>query len=187
MLKLNHLVKGSLCMKGSIALCFGILSFYCSHRLFINDAQRQLAGLHLDAAKLQQNYASKQQQASQLPIYKRQLESLKQQLLPMLSQLSAKDEIPSLLEAIAGSGRDHGLSFILFSPEAERVQDFYMELPVKIIVQGSYFQLLAFLQDLASIKRIVTLHELSVERISTRREAGILSIQVVAKIYRYIA
>ncbi|CZR30094.1 Pilus assembly protein%2C PilO [Legionella pneumophila] len=71
------------------------------------------------------------------------------------------------------------------------MHDFYVELPIKITIVGSYMQLARFLSRVAEMNRIVTLHEFSVEGVSSGDGKTVsqdeLVMAITAKIYRYRA
>ncbi len=138
---------------------------------------------------------SKQQQAVNLPLYRKQLETMQLEFGVLLKQLPAKTEIPELLEDISRTGIKDGLKFQLFDPEPEIVHDFYIEVPIRIKVDGTYEQLAKFISDIAAMKRIVTLHdfflrfpkEKDIKKKPMRKINGRypLLMDMTAKIYRY--
>jgi type IV pilus assembly protein PilO len=107
----------------------------------------------------------------------------------MLKLLPAKNEMPGLLEEISKTGVTVGLKFDLFAPQPEIKHDFYIEVPIKITVVGSYMQLATFLSRVAEMSRIVTLHEFTISGLSSKDtktpSEDILVMSITAKIYRY--
>ena len=100
-----------------------------------------------------------------------------------------KVDDPNLLEDISKTGTASGLTFELFAPMPEVLHDFYIEVPIKIGVVGNYHQFAVFLSRVAQMSRIVTLHDLVVQGVSSEKQktspTGLLSMQMTAKIYRY--
>jgi type IV pilus assembly protein PilO len=72
---------------------------------------------------------------------------------------------------------------VALQPEQRR--DFYSELPINIRVSGAYHELATFVSSVASLPRIVTLHDLTIQPIGGDGER--LDMQVVARTYRYRA
>lgn len=66
----------------------------------------------------------------------------------------------------------------------EVVQQFYIELPIQIAVEGSYHDLATFVSGVASLPRIVTLHDFEIKP-ATQDVSSILRMTVLAKTYRY--
>jgi type IV pilus assembly protein PilO len=69
--------------------------------------------------------------------------------------LPTTSEIPSLLKNITKLGNDANLEFLLFSPEKEVSKEFYVEIPVKIEVLGSYHNVAMFFDKVGKLDRIV--------------------------------
>jgi type IV pilus assembly protein PilO len=63
-------------------------------------------------------------------------------------------------------------------------QQFYIELPINIKVVGGYHDLATFVSGVASLPRIVTLHDFEIK--TEKNEAtSKLRMNIVAKTYRY--
>ena len=77
-----------------------------------------------------------------------------------------------------------GLEFELFDPLGENRKDFYAELPIKIKVKGEYHQFGNFISGLATLPRIVTIHDINIS--SSAKENNRLEMEAVAKTYRYL-
>ena len=83
------------------------------------------------------------------------------QLKEALKLLPDKREIPSLLRNITSLGKESRLEFPLFTPQGERPQDFYMEIPVNIVLSGNYNDVATFFHKVGSMDRIVNIHGIS--------------------------
>ncbi len=152
----------------------------------------QLETLEAKEVTLKKDFEAKQHQAANLQTYRNQLTLMNERFGAMLKQLPAKNEMPGLLEEISKTGVASGLKFELFAPQKEVEHDFYIELPIKIQVVGTYFQLATFLSRVAEMNRIVTLHEFSIEGVSSKDKEKTISedelvMKITAKIYRYRA
>ncbi len=138
---------------------------------------------------LRTEFETKQHQASNLQAYRNQLQLMNERFGNMLKQLPAKNEMPGLLEEISKTGTSVGLKFELFAPQPEIAHDFYIELPIKISVVGTYMQLALFLSRVAEMNRIVTLHEFDIVGVSSEDKKTVsedeLVMNITAKIYRY--
>jgi type IV pilus assembly protein PilO len=100
----------------------------------------------------------------------------------LLMQLPGKTEVPGLLEDITFTGLGSGLEFSVIQLQNEVAQEFYVELPINISVVGSFHDFGAFVSGVASLSRIVTLHDFSINADQNRTE---LTMQITAKTYRY--
>lgn len=141
--------------------------------------------------ELKQTFEIKQHRAANLIEYSKQLEDMRKTFGALLHQLPSESEVPGLLEDISQSGIASGLEFKLFKPLPEKQLDFYSELPINITVIGDFHQLAAFVSSIASLDRIVTLHDFTIRSEKTKKPAGsndgrdLLTMQITAKTYRY--
>lgn len=104
----------------------------------------------------------------------------------MLRKLPNKTEVPNLLTDISQQGAGAGLEQRLFQPGQQVIRDFYAELPIKMRLIGSYHAIGAFVSGVASLPRIVTLHDVEITPASKERGVDVLQLDVTAKTYRYL-
>jgi type IV pilus assembly protein PilO len=150
---------------------------------FYFDTQNQLASL--DSAKqkeqeLKRDFEAKQKKAVNFQDYKDQLTQIETSLDEMIRQMPTEEEVASLLVDISQTGLASGLEFKLFKPDAPVVKDFYSELPISIQVIGKYEELGLFVSGLASLPRIVTIHDVN---IAPEGKDGALLMSAVIKTY----
>ncbi|WP_150046925.1 type IV pilus inner membrane component PilO [Methylomonas rhizoryzae] len=122
----------------------------------------ELNALEQEEANLKVSFETKQKKAINLPDYLAQLEQIESSLGEMLKQMPTKAEVANLLVDISQTGLAAGLEFKLFQPNAEVRKDFYSELPINIQVIGNYNELGLFVSGLASLPRIVTVHNVNI-------------------------
>ncbi|HEX5129285.1 MAG TPA: type 4a pilus biogenesis protein PilO [Usitatibacter sp.] len=136
-----------------------------------------------EVTKLKDVFIEKKKLAVNLEAYKQQRAEIEQAFGALLKQLPNKSEMDALLIDINQAGLGRGLAFELFKPASqENFTEFYAELPVNIKVTGQYHDLGAFASDVAKMPRIVLLTNL---KIDPPRD-GVLSMEAVAKTYRYL-
>ncbi len=153
---------------------------------FYFDTQEQLAQLEEVQKKeqsLKQTFEFKQRKAANLEEYKQQLAEMEKSFGDMLRQLPNKAEVPDLLVDVSQTGLASGLEFELFQPQAEIKKEFYAELPIKVRVVGDYQELGAFVSGLASLPRIVTIHNVQIKPMKDKKE---LVMNALIKTYRYL-
>lgn len=126
------------------------------------DQLTELDGLELKEQELKNTFSTKQKKAVNLPDYKNQLEQIEVSLEEMIKQMPTEEEVASLLIDISQTGLASGLEFRLFKPSAPVRKDFYSELPIDIQVIGRYEELGLFVSGLASLPRIVTVHNINI-------------------------
>jgi len=163
-----------------------ILSLVVVGLWFYFDTKDQLAELEQVRSQeesLKQTFAFKQKKAANLEEYKQQLAEMEKTFGDMLRQLPNKAEVPALLVDVSQTGLASGLEFELFQPQGEVKKDFYAELPIKVRVTGTYDQLGSFVSGLASLPRIVTVHNVSITPMDKSEK---LQMNATIKTYRYL-
>ncbi|KTD06170.1 Tfp pilus assembly protein PilO [Legionella gratiana] len=190
-LTLENVGQWPLVVKIGVLLGTSALIIALGYWLIIKDNFIQFDTLKEQETTLKADLESKQRQLYNLPAYRAQLQTLAGRFASVLKQLPEKNEMPGLLEEISKTGVTSGLRFELFAPQPEVVHDFYIELPIKISVVGTYFQLAMFISRVAEMTRIVTLHDFSIEGVSSKDQKVVsedeLVMNITAKIYRYRA
>lgn len=165
------------------AVCAGVLWYL----LVWNDNRPLLQKAEADEQDLRTQFETKQQRAANLDAYKVQLTEMERTFGAMLRQLPGKTEVPNLLVDISQTGVGAGLQEKLFQPSAEQSKGFYAELPIKIKLVGNYHQFGSFVSGIATLPRIVTLHDIEIKP-EGGKDSGYdnLTMDVTAKTYRYI-
>ena len=130
--------------------------------------------------ELKQTFEKKQTKAANLEPLKEQMAEMKQSFGDMLRQLPNKTEVDALIIDISQTGLAAGLQFDLFKPGGEQPGEYYVTLPISIQVRGTYHQLGEFVSGIASLPRIVTVHNIRIQR-SKGEE---LTMSAVAQTYR---
>ena len=176
---------GSIKMLVILVVC--ILLLVAGYYSIIKDKRFELQGLEQKEETLKSEFKVKQARATNLDAYKAQLEEMKKVFGAMLKQLPGKSEVADLLLDISRAGQVNGLEFELFKPEGENPRDFYAELPIKMQVTGDYHQFGAFVSDVAILPRIVTLHDLTLNKVKAKdaTEKEVMKMTITAKTYRY--
>ncbi len=155
------------------------------------DTQEQL--VRIDQAQaterdLRASFEQKQRKAVNLENYRQQIEEMTESFGAMLRQLPNRTEVASLLVDVSRTGLAAGLEFELFQPGKEESKDFYAELPIQIRVTGSYHDFGRFISGLASLPRIVTVHDTKISDAGSMTIGGDdrLSLEATVKTYRYL-
>ena len=167
---------------GAFILIFVVIQVAAYFLLW--DAQREaIEKGRQDVAKQKETFLEKKKLAVNLDAYKQQRAEIEQSFGALLKQLPNKSEMDALLIDINQAGLGRGLQFDLFKPAAtENFTEFYAELPVNIKVVGNYHDLGAFTSDVAKMPRIVLLTDVKLDP----PKDGVLSMEAVAKTYRYL-
>jgi len=143
----------------------------------------ELAALEQEEVTLKTSFEAKQKKAVNLQDYRDQLAQIESSLGEMLKQMPTKAEVANLLVDISQTGLASGLEFKLFQPGAPVPKEFYSELPINIQVVGKYEELGLFVSGLASLPRIVTVHDVNITPIAKAEKTGAMNMSAIIKTY----
>ncbi len=167
-----------------VLIIFGVIAGG-GYWFFIKDQYAQLERVERTEQQLRKNYEEKAYQVANLEVFKAQMAEMEETFGALVRQLPSETEVPGLLEDITNTALGSGLALQEVKLQPERQRDFYAELPINIRVSGSYHELATFVSSVASLPRIVTLHDLTIK--PTGGDGERLDMQVVARTYRYRA
>ncbi|MCP5184247.1 MAG: type 4a pilus biogenesis protein PilO [Pseudomonadales bacterium] len=128
-------------------------------------------------------YEDKQAQAANLDAYLKQKEEMRETFGALLRQLPSDTEVPGLLEDITRTAIDSELKIESIDLRDEVRSEFYVELPIDIVVEGEYHKIGSFVSAIANLPRIVTLHDFVIEPKGSPQK---LRMTILAKTYRYL-
>lgn len=183
-LDLNNLGSWPAAVKAIACMLLLIAAMALGYNFYLKDLQAQLDGKRAEEETLKQQFSSKAFQAANLDAYKVQMKEMEESFGALLRQLPSDTEVPGLLEDITRTGLGSGLEFEEIKLQPEVVQQFYIELPIQMSVVGGYHDLASFVSGVASLPRIVTLHDFEIKP-SEEGNISKLRMRVLAKTYRY--
>ena len=144
------------------------------------DQLKSLESAEQKEQTLKREFELKQKKAVNFQDYQNQLTQIEASLDEMIRQMPTEEELASLLVDISQTGLASGLEFKLFKPQTPILKDFYSELPINIQVIGKYEELGLFVSGLASLPRIVTIHNVN---ITPEGKDGALLMSAIIKTY----
>ncbi len=143
-----------------------------------------------EIAKTREEIAGLQQKLNQaivrvraLKKFEAEYDEVNAQFQDALKLLPNTKEIPTLLKSITQLGTDSQLEFLLFSPQKERAQDFFMEIPVAIEVSGPYHNVAVFFDKVGQMERIINI--LNVSMTPQKERSTTLTTRCDAVTYRF--
>ena len=151
--------------------------------LFIKDMRVQYDREVAKEASLKQTFERKAYQAATLEDYKKLMAKMEEDFAFLVAQLPEKTKVPGLLDDIDEKGRESGLTIESIKLQPEVVSDVYVELPIEIIVKGTYHDFGTFISSVAGMSRIVTFHDFTIGQEKDNPELLVMTVQ--AKTYRY--
>lgn len=188
-LDLNNIGSWPSIVKFIACILLLIIALALGYNLYLKDLQEVLDQQRASEQTLKDQFSAKAFQAANLEVYKSQMREMEESFGTLLRQLPGDTEVPGLLEDITRTGLGSGLEFEEIKLQPELVQQFYIELPIQIVVVGGYHDLATFVSGVASLPRIVTLHDFHVEIPKSKdgetASTSKLRMSVLAKTYRY--
>lgn len=183
-LDMNNLGSWPAAVKVIAAILLMVLVLGGGYYFYLSDMQANLDQQKAQEQTLKQQFSTKAFQAANLEAYKAQMIEMEASFGALLRQLPSDTEVPGLLEDITHTGLGSGLEFEEIKLQPEVTQQFYIELPIQIKVVGGYHDLATFVSGVASLPRIVTLHDFEIKPHS-KESSSKLHMSILAKTYRY--
>ena len=147
----------------------------------VQNLQIRLQGVVAEESQLRIEFEQKAFLAANLEEYRAQTVEMEESFTELLRQLPSETEVPGLVDDVTETGVGSGLEFENIALQSEVVQEFYIELPIDVDVVGDYHDFGTFVSGVASLDRIVTLHDFSI----TKRADSLLDMNIEARTYRY--
>ena len=157
-----------------------------------SDQQTQISSIEKKEVSLKAEFETKYRKASNLDIYRQQMVEMEQVFKNLLQQLPTAASIPELIDDISFSESESGLSIQAGALQDEVKKEFYSEKPFSLVVTGRYNELGHFVSRVASLPRIVTLHDFTIVIADGSKQAKIgqdpeLKMTIAAKTYRSLS
>lgn len=174
--------------------------------LFVQDVVDQHSTLSTRLTDLSQHIAQKQGVVAQRERHVREVGEAKEAFNAALLKLPIQRDIPDLLAAVAGAGREAGVDFIAFEPRppgpapaeakpapprppagaVKPAEKFYEEIPVRLQLTGSFHNALMFFAQTAKLPRIVTIEDIAMTDAQVRRGQGrVLNVSCTLRTYMF--
>ena len=149
-----------------------IAAFYF---LLISGTLAETDVIREELLKAQKDVQVKEALERRLPEFEKKISELDGQLAMIRRQLPEKKEIPDLLDQISNLGMQSGLQFQLFKPLPEAEKDFYAEVPVDLVIFGSFHNVVDFFDKVAHIPRIVTITNIEISKSANKMKGARLN------------
>lgn len=186
---LDRVILWPMSRKLSLIAAISFLTMGLGYWFIVQSHVGQLISLKAFEEGLKREFKSMHEVLSKKQVYRRRLHDVQTRFDVSLNQMSVDNEMPVLLEQISKKALAAGLKLELFAPQQEVIYDFYEALPIKMIVKGGYFQLAHFFSAVAEMKRLVTMHEFTIQGPSLEKGKSKLGDDLVmtttVKLYRH--
>lgn len=169
--------------KNLVALAWLCMILALGYPLLLQPSFGRLQLQHEAQTRLKTEFESRVAQVANLDAYLKQMQGLEAAFGVLLEQLPAQAQVPGLLDEISRLSHLNGLvvEHIQWLPEV--LQPFYAELPLQMTLAGGYHELGLFVSAMASLPRIVTLHDFALAPLNSSG-SGQLRMTLLARAYR---
>ncbi len=164
----------------AVWVCAFMAVLALTYFFYIKSMQAKLQREVANEQNLRSTFQAKVFQAATLDQQRGLMVKMEKDFEFLVAQLPKKTQVPGLLDDIDEKGRVNGLDIVSIKLKPEEKGEFYVTLPIEIIVTGSYHNLGSFVSGIAGMTRIVTLHDFE---ISDDKNA-LLKMKISAKTYR---
>lgn len=167
-----------------LLLCLLVLgvTFFAMHWYLAAPAKELLEEVSEEEQQLIHDYRIKTTQTANLDVMHERLGVLEERMDALREMLPTGAEVPSLLDSISEAAIDHQLSIDFLRLRSQEEMKHYTDRPFDIQVRGDYHHIGAFLADVASMSRIVTLHDLTLMPDEGGQQ---LRLSMLARTYSY--
>ena len=166
----------------AVVLLVGAALFFS----LLQPKMKELKDLQARLESLRSEVQEKRRVADNLPKFKSEYEKVQKELDSALTELPNQKEIPSLLTSITSAGKGAGLDFLRFAPKPEVSKDFYAEVPVDIVVFGSYHSVANFFTATGNLPRIVNMQNVTFSDIKSDRGRTLAKVTCLATTFRFL-
>jgi type IV pilus assembly protein PilO len=170
-------------------LSFGgiyILLLIASYFLLISPTLDKISSGNQKNADLISKRDEAQKRAANKPAFEAELSELNIQLKKALRELPEDREIPGLLSDIDGYARKAGLEVRKFRPLNEIMREYYAEVPVEIVMDGSYHEVGVFFDRVSKMNRIVSVADVLLSDPKATGSSTTLTVSGKVVTYRFL-
>ncbi|MDL1970563.1 MAG: type 4a pilus biogenesis protein PilO [Candidatus Desulfofervidaceae bacterium] len=166
-----------------ITFLFGVVLFWY---LYYAPSKTEIKQLKHNLEQSRMKLHQFKQAQKELDKLNKEMVETKKKLYEVTQLLPTRKEIPNLLSDISNLGNECHLEFLLFQPGKETIKDFYAEVPVRLIIQGEYLNVKAFLEKLSDLPRVINVAELKMSSPRTEGEKIKLKVETLLLTYRFV-
>jgi type IV pilus assembly protein PilO len=136
---------------------FGFWKFYVvDFQTDIDIRQSRLSALRADIAR---GLAT----ARRLPEFQAQVSELETRLDGLKAVLPEEKDVAEILRRVQGLATESNLAIQRFTPQAQKQQALYAELPYKLQAEGTYHDLGRFFDRISKFHRIINVSEITIK------------------------
>ncbi|MBU0552251.1 type 4a pilus biogenesis protein PilO [Myxococcota bacterium] len=174
--------------KLAIVLVFAALVGAGWYFTFYEEIYNNIVAERAKTPSLTQELSNEKALLKNLEAFKLEIDRLRRERDEMRSRLPEKAEIADLLKKIEGKAKTiAGLRIMRFERQPEEMAELYARIPVKMVLEGSFNELVTFFFYVGTLKRIVNVEDISFT--ATKREDGKTHLTALCNLttFQYVA
>jgi type IV pilus assembly protein PilO len=169
---------------GVVLLIVGMVVGY--YFLVYQDQHARLVNLQGEAEELQRKLNKVRVIASNLSEFQQEVANLERSLTLVVKQLPSRKQFEDLLRDISTAGKKVGVTIKTIERNGEVSHGFYVEVPFKIEIEGSYHDTARFFEQIGNLPRIVNVGAMEIKTSRETDLGTILKIKGTATTFRFV-
>jgi type IV pilus assembly protein PilO len=183
---LDQINKAPNSLKFGVLAALVVLATAANFVFVLQPLQAEGDALVGQLSTLNKQLAEKQEIAQNLTDKTREFNELQGKLEAALTELPEKKDVDELLNQLNDVAKKSGLEIIKVEPGAEAPSGFFARIPVKMMVQGNYHEIALFLQEVASLRRIVNVNNIKFGGGVLKGDKVVLNSDFLATTFRFV-
>ncbi len=179
-------------VKATLILAMLFVIALLTYFIPVKKKMSQIEAAEREEESLLKTYREKESKARHLDEYKNQIAQMEVEFNSLLEQLPKETRVSELVKGINMTGVGSGIRFQKITVKPELQQEYFIEQPIEIEANGGYHQFGEFISGLASLSRIISVHDFTVtsaikEKVTEEnieKAEGDLDLVLQAKTYR---
>jgi type IV pilus assembly protein PilO len=167
---------------GLIALAIGAAYYFLIHSDLVDQVQGQTTKI----SQLKDEKSGYEAKKQKYMAFRAEVNKLLQMQKELVKALPTEADIHTLLQSIHAQGELSGLNILTFEQNAEVKSEFYAKIPVKMVISGSFHQILKFFYSVGQLKRIVNITDLALSNPKASDAGVLIQANFVASTFRFL-
>jgi len=154
--------------------------------LFYSELIEESESLDGQMQQLQEEKSSYEDKKQQYMSFRAEVKKLLEEKKELVKVLPTHAEIPSFLQSLHSQTELAGLNILTFDRQKEVRRGFYAEIPVRMVISGSYHEINRFFHAVGQLKRIVNIQDVLLAEPKQTNKGVELKAKFVASTFRFV-
>lgn len=181
---LDPVVNASKSQKSALGVLGLVVLVAGAYHFVLAPISARITALEVQRDGVQQELAQSRAAVADLERFRKETVEIERRLEATKERLPTTREIPPLYRTLYEAASQAGLSIALFQPKEPKVSDYYIEIPIAVVTEGSYHQLGKFFESIAGLPRVVTVGDLKLTGIPRPKQPVRADMTLATYVYR---